>query len=114
MNNYRGISLINTNVKLRSAIGTNRIRNAVENHNILVQEQAGFCTGEECAAQVIALVECVLRRWINEMRPTYGCIRGGCSGFYHGFIVALGHRGVRQSDPSSPPLFYLFINRQAH
>jgi len=59
MNNYRGISLINTNVKLRSAIGTNRIRNAVENHNILVQEQAGFRTREECAAQVIALVECV-------------------------------------------------------
>ena len=59
MNNYRGISLINTNVKLRSAIGTNRIRNAVENHNILVQEQAGFCAREECAAQVIALVVCV-------------------------------------------------------
>jgi len=59
MNNYRGISLINTNVKLRSAIGTNRIRNAVENHNILVQEQAGFYTRGECAAQVIALVVCV-------------------------------------------------------
>jgi len=62
MNNYRGISLNNTIVKLLSAIGTNRICSAAENHNILLQEQAGFCTREECAAQVIALVEYVQRR----------------------------------------------------
>jgi len=62
INNYRGISLINTIVKLLSAIGTDRVCSAAENHNILLQEQAGFCTREECAAQVIALVEYVQRR----------------------------------------------------
>ncbi|KAK4522863.1 hypothetical protein GAYE_PCTG32G0753 [Galdieria yellowstonensis] len=73
MNNYRGISLISTIVKLLSAIVTNRIRYAVEKYNVLVREQAGFRTREECAAQVIALVECVQRRWNKEMRPTYAC-----------------------------------------
>ncbi|KAK4523986.1 hypothetical protein GAYE_SCF01G2059 [Galdieria yellowstonensis] len=57
MNNYRGISLISTIVKLLSAIVTNRIRYAVEKDNVLVREQAGFRTREECAAQVIALVD---------------------------------------------------------
>ncbi|KAK4524638.1 hypothetical protein GAYE_SCF05G2539 [Galdieria yellowstonensis] len=73
MNNYRGISLISTIVKLLSAIVTNRIRYAVEKDNVLVREQAGLRTREECAAQVIALVECVQRRWNKEMRPTYAC-----------------------------------------
>ncbi|KAK4528392.1 hypothetical protein GAYE_SCF55G6333 [Galdieria yellowstonensis] len=59
MNNYRGISLISTIVKLLSAIVTNRIRYTVEKDNVLVREQAGFRTRKECAAQVIALVEFV-------------------------------------------------------
>ncbi|KAK4528247.1 hypothetical protein GAYE_SCF54G6182 [Galdieria yellowstonensis] len=61
------------NCKTVDATVTNRIRYAVEKDNVLVREQAGFRTREECAAQVIALVECVQRRWNKEMRPTYAC-----------------------------------------
>ncbi|KAK4523984.1 hypothetical protein GAYE_SCF01G1882 [Galdieria yellowstonensis] len=85
MNNYRGISLISTIVKLLSAIVTNRIRYAVEKHNVLVREQAGFRTREECAAQVIALVECVQRRWNVESqafprKPTNQSMRNWSGG----------------------------------
>jgi len=73
MNNYRGISLISTIVKLLSAIVTNRIRYTVEKHNVLVREQAGFRTHKECPAQVTALVECVQRRW-NKENASYICM----------------------------------------
>ncbi|KAK4527526.1 hypothetical protein GAYE_SCF41G5449 [Galdieria yellowstonensis] len=127
MNNYRGISLISTIVKLLSAIVTNRIRYAVEKDNVLVREQAGFRTREECAAQVIALVECVQRRWNKEMRPTYACfidlrkafdrvphealfrkleslgIRGRCLEFYRGLYRSSWTQvSSRISDTLSP------------
>lgn len=41
-------------------------------HSIVVREQVGLRT-HECSAQVIALVECVQRRWNKEMHRTYGC-----------------------------------------
>jgi len=73
MNNYRGISLISTIVKLLSTIVTNHIRYTVEKHNVLVREQAGFRTHKECPAQVTALVECVQRRW-NKENASYICM----------------------------------------
>ncbi|KAK4528925.1 hypothetical protein GAYE_SCF66G6873 [Galdieria yellowstonensis] len=127
MSNYRGISLISTIVKLLSAIVTNRIRYTVEKDNVLVREQAGFRTREECAAQVIALVECVQRRWNKEMRPTYACfidlrkafdrvphealfrkleslgIRGRCLEFYRGLYRSSWTQvSSRISDTLSP------------
>lgn len=42
MNNYRGISLINTCLKLFLKIITDRITRIVEDKNILVKEQVGF------------------------------------------------------------------------
>ncbi|KAK4522490.1 hypothetical protein GAYE_PCTG10G0380 [Galdieria yellowstonensis] len=127
MNNYRGISLISTIVKLLSAIVTNRIRYTVEKYNVLAREQAGLRTREECAAQVIALVECVQRRWNKEMRPTYACfielrkafdrvphealfrkleslgIRGRCLEFYRGLYRSSWTQvSSRISDTLSP------------
>jgi len=127
MNNYRGISLISTIVKLLSTIVTNRIRYTVEKYNVLAREQAGLRTREECAAQVIALVECVQRRWNKEMRPTFACfidlrkafdrvphealfrkleslrIRGRCLEFYRGLYRSSWTQvSSRISDTLSP------------
>ncbi|KAK4525696.1 hypothetical protein GAYE_SCF15G3605 [Galdieria yellowstonensis] len=115
------------NCKTVDATVTNCIRYAVEKHNVLVREQAGFRTREECAAQVIALVECVQRRWNKEMRPTYACfielrkafdrvphealfcnleslgIRGRCLEFYRGLYRSSWTQvSSRISDTLSP------------
>jgi hypothetical protein len=46
---------------------------AVEARSVLEREQSGFRALEEYAARIIALIECVQRRWNKEMRPTYAC-----------------------------------------
>jgi hypothetical protein len=65
MNNYRGISLMATGIKLVSAILTKRISQALEARGLLVPEQAGFRNREECMGQVLTLVEVAERRRIQ-------------------------------------------------
>lgn len=60
--NYRGISLMETLLKVACTLVNKRLTRAVEKANILRKEQAGFRQGEEGIAQVIALYEVTLRR----------------------------------------------------
>lgn len=69
--NYRGISLIPVMMKIYSKVLTNRLTQIVEGNGILVREQAGFRSKEECVAQATALYEVVARR-LNEGKETYG------------------------------------------
>jgi exonuclease III len=70
MDNYRGISLIGIALKLLCGIVIRRIRDALESRRILVPEQAGFRSREECMGQVIALHEVIQRRKLCG-QPTY-------------------------------------------
>ena len=60
--NYRGISLIAVCLKVISKIVATRLHLIAERDNLVVKEQAGFRTREECVAQVTTLVEVVKRR----------------------------------------------------
>ena len=60
--NYRGISLINTTLKLLCLMFHDRLLNKVEALKILKPYQAGFRPGEEAVAQAACLVEILQRR----------------------------------------------------
>lgn len=60
-NNYRGISLCETALKLVTGIFSGRLMAAVEPLR-LVKEQAGFRARQECSAQVASLLEMCKRR----------------------------------------------------
>jgi hypothetical protein len=62
MDNYRGISLMPVPLKLLLIILTYRLVRELEKKGLLAREQAGFREREECAGQVAALVETILRR----------------------------------------------------
>ena len=68
--NYRGISLISVVLKVISKVVATRLHSIAERDNLLVKEQAGFRTREECVAQVAALTEIVKRR-SNINQATY-------------------------------------------
>ncbi len=68
--NYRGISLMGVALKLLCMVVTRRMRLALEARNVLVPEQAGFRSREECMGQAIALYEVVTRRKLCG-QPTY-------------------------------------------
>ena len=71
-NNYRGISLINTLLKLLCKIIARRIQTVTEMYQLLRKEQVGFIRSEECVGQVAALTEICQRRKIRD-KPTIVC-----------------------------------------
>lgn len=68
--NYRGISLISVAMKIISKVVATRLQTIAERDDLLVKEQAGFRTREECVAQVATLCEIVQRR-SNAVKNTY-------------------------------------------
>jgi hypothetical protein len=62
LNNYRGISLINTISKIYLKIVNDRLTQFVEESDIISRYQAGFRGGEECMNQITSLLEVVRRR----------------------------------------------------
>jgi exonuclease III len=71
VDNYRGISLIAVAQKLVTKIVSDRLSTTLRAAGILVREQAGFLSREECQAQVAALVEIVQRRKWGIGKSTY-------------------------------------------
>lgn len=70
--NYRGISLMPTILKLLHAILARRIMTALDREGLLSKAQAGFRDLEECPIQAATLVEVARRRQIRHKR-TYAC-----------------------------------------
>ena len=68
--NYRGISLMDSTVKILISVLTARLSLTLENQNLISKAQAGFRRKEECAAQGLALYEIIKRRF-NVEEPTY-------------------------------------------
>ena len=66
--NYRGISLMETLLKLVTTIVARRLQAAMDATDPLCREQAGFRTKEECAAQFTALHDVCLRRRLDHRR----------------------------------------------
>lgn len=62
MDNYRGISLMESLLKVACTVVIRRVGRALENEGLLIPEQAGFRTRQECAAQVVTLYEVCRRR----------------------------------------------------
>ena len=56
VNNYRGIAIMNTFLKLFCTLINARLVKIVEDHDLLTPEQVGFRKGGECAAQVATLL----------------------------------------------------------
>ena len=70
MGNYRGISLIESIIKIVCTVINRRLCRALEDAEILCKEQAGFRKKQEGIAQVVALTTIVKRRKADD-RPTY-------------------------------------------
>ncbi|OMJ23908.1 LINE-1 reverse transcriptase-like protein [Smittium culicis] len=70
--NYRGISLIPTLAKLMAKIVATKLSKIDAKYQILVKEQAGFKSFEECVGQVTTLYEIVRRRKIQN-KETWLC-----------------------------------------
>jgi exonuclease III len=64
-NNYRGISLINTLLKVLAKILASRLQLICSRYPLLGPEQSGFITQEECVSQTACLIECCQRRKIR-------------------------------------------------
>ena len=64
-NNYRGIALINTLLKVLTKVLAARLQDACRTFNLLKREQVGFVRGEECVAQAACLLESCQRRRIR-------------------------------------------------
>ena len=72
MENYRGISLGETLLKIVTSVLADRIQTALNQSGRLRREQAGFRRKEECQGQVVALLE-ICKRREKEGRCTYLC-----------------------------------------
>ena len=70
MNNYRGISLMATVLKVACVILSTRINEVAEERGLFSRAQAGFRRREECVTQVACVVEVIQRRRIVG-EPTY-------------------------------------------
>ena len=68
--NYRGISLIDSVIKILITLLTQRLSRELENKKILTRAQCGFRSREESVAQSLALYEIITRRG-NVGFPTY-------------------------------------------
>ena len=60
--NYRGISLMDTALKIVCTVLARRLSTALESKHRLIREQGGFRSLEECVAQAGALMEILERR----------------------------------------------------
>lgn len=65
-NNYRGIALINTLLKVLTKVIASRLQKICADHNLIRREQVGFIRSEECAAQAACLLESCQRRRITD------------------------------------------------
>ncbi len=72
VNNYRGITLISTMLKLLCKIIARRIQEASEIYPLIRREQTGFARLEECTGQVACLVEMCQRRMYTGLK-TFAC-----------------------------------------
>ncbi len=70
MDNYRGISLMSTVLKILVTILSDRINQCFEDQRLFSPAQAGFRKKEECVTQVACLYELCRRRQIRDL-PTY-------------------------------------------
>lgn len=68
MDNYRGISLMGTSLKLLLTIVTQRLGKVCEEQLLFTKAQAGFRKLEECVIQSATLLEICKRRSIREMQ----------------------------------------------
>ena len=64
-NNYRGIALINTLLKVLTEILAARLQTVCSGYNLLRREQIGFIKNEEGISQAACLLECCQRRKIR-------------------------------------------------
>ena len=64
-NNYRGIALINTLLKVLTKVIATRLQNVCCDFKLIRKEQVGFIRSEECVAQVACLLESCQRRKIQ-------------------------------------------------
>jgi exonuclease III len=64
--NYRGISLMDSTLKVLLTILTARLQRTLELRGMVVREQAGFRPREECMGQVMTLYEILRRRYLNQ------------------------------------------------
>ena len=62
VNNYRGISLMSTTLKVLTVLLSGRINEAAEEHKLFSQAQAGFRRLEECVTQAACVVDTLQRR----------------------------------------------------
>ena len=74
LNNYRGVSLINTISKIYLKIINNRLTQFVEENEITSRYQAGFREGEECMNQITFLLEIMISRQFK-VQNTVICYR---------------------------------------
>ena len=61
-NNYRGIALINTLLKVLCKVIASRLAVVCNEKGLFIREQSGFIAREECTAQAATLLECCQRR----------------------------------------------------
>ena len=64
MNNYQGISLMSTTLKVLTVILSDSINRVAKSHNLFHPAQAGFRHREECVTQAICVVDVLQRRQI--------------------------------------------------
>ena len=64
--NFRGISLMDSTLKVLLTVLTTRLQAGLEANGMVVREQAGFRPREECMTQVMALYEVLRRRFLNK------------------------------------------------
>ena len=97
-NNYRGIVLMDTVLKLITRMITIRTLNGLEKNSSLCIEQGGFRPGREVISQVIALVE-VLGRLINKRKGGFLIFVDIVKAFdkvpHEALFRKLWHKGVR-------------------
>jgi len=66
----RGISLMNSGLKLMGTIGKEYVEEVFIKSQVIIAEQAGFRAGEECVGQITALYE-VCQRRLSAKKETY-------------------------------------------
>jgi len=98
MNNYRGIALMTTALKVITVIISKRLNKALEEVNFFSPAQAGFRALEECITQVAAVVEACQRRRIDETSTflTFIDLKKAYDTVPHGALLAkLSRAGIR-------------------
>jgi exonuclease III len=98
MNNYRGIALMTTALKVVAVILSKRMNRGLETANFFHPAQAGFRALEECVTQVAAVVEACQRRRLDGTATflTFIDLKKAYDTVPHGALFAkLSRAGVR-------------------